>query len=400
MDSQGYCEAEFDAVRTEFERNFVQRNETGAACCTYYQGRKVVDLWAGQRAPGHDWQADTLALTFSVTKGMSAAAMVVAHSRGLFELDAPVAEYWPEFAQADKQQITVRQLLTHQAGLISVDEPLTVEKLADHDQLAEIVARQRPAWQPGTRHGYHTLTLGWYQSELLRRVDPRGRTLGQFFEDEIARPLGVQFYIGLPESVAENQLATTAGFHRFEILGHLGEMPVEMVLASLWPSSHVARSVNLLGLNNPALIGGPAFRRVEIPAANGFGQARAIAKIYSVLAGDCTELRLSANTRRELVAAATRPSGGSKDTVLKLDTRYGFGFSRPSSGMRFGSDSSAFGCPGAGGCFGMADPAAHLSFAYVTNKMGFRLFDDPRERACREACYSCLAALRGRKRAA
>src|SRR5947209_10669196 len=140
MDIGGNCQPEFDAVRAEFERNFVQRNEAGAACCVFHQGKKVVDLWGGERSPGREWQANTLALTFSVTKGMSAAAMVVAHSRGLFDLDAPVAEYWPEFAQAGKERITVRQLLAHQAGLISLDEPLTTEILADHDRLAEILA--------------------------------------------------------------------------------------------------------------------------------------------------------------------------------------------------------------------------------------------------------------------
>ncbi len=400
MHISGYCEPEFEPVQIEFERNFAQRNETGAACCVFYRGQKVVDLWGGQRSPGNDWQADTLALTFSVTKGMAAAAMVIAHSRGLFELDAPVAEYWPEFAQAGKERITVRQLLAHQAGLISLDESLTIEILADHDRLADTLARQKPAWQPGTRHGYHTLTLGWYQSELLRRVDPQGRTIGQFFQEEIADPLGLHFYIGLPPHVAEDQLAFTAGFHRLELLRHLGDMPIAMVLAGLWPSSLVARSVNLLRLNNPAHLGSPEYRRLEIPAANGFGQARAIAKIYSVLAGEGHELGISSDTRRELFAPATTPFSESTDTVLKIDTKYGFGFSRPSLAMKFGSSASAFGCPGAGGCFGMADPTEQLSFAYVTNKMGFHLFDDPRERACRDACYSCLSARRNVKHAA
>jgi CubicO group peptidase (beta-lactamase class C family) len=173
-----------------------------------------------------------------------------------------------------------------------------------------------------------------------------------------------------------------------------------MVLAGLWPCSLVARSVNILRLNNPAGLGSPEYRRVEIPAANGFGQARAIAKIYSVLAGDGRELGISSTTRRELFAPAKAPSTGTTDAVLKIDMNYGFGFSRPSLAMKFGSDSSAFGCPGAGGCFGMADPAQQIGFAYVTNKMGFCLFDDPRERACRLACYRSLAALRQIKRAA
>src|SRR6185503_15537014 len=144
MHIEGHCEPDFRPVRTAFERNFAQRNETGAACCVFYQGRNVVDLWGGERSPNHAWQADTLALTFSVTKGMAAAAMVVAHSRGLFELDAPVARYWPEFAQAGKNRITVRQLLSHQAGLISVDEPLTAPLLSDRDRLAQLLARQQP----------------------------------------------------------------------------------------------------------------------------------------------------------------------------------------------------------------------------------------------------------------
>jgi len=396
----GYCSPEFEAVRREFERNFAHRGERGAACSIYHHGNKVVDLWGGEGSPGTPWQEDTLCLTFSVTKGMAAAAMVVAHSRGLFELDVPVAHYWPQFAQGGKGSITVRQLLTHQAGLIAVDEPLTVQKLSDHDRLARLLARQIPAWQPGDLHGYHTLTLGWYQSELLRRVDPQQRTIGQFFQDEIARPLGVQFYIGLPSGIAEDQLAVTAGFHRLEMLKHLGELPIGMLLAGIWPTSLAARSVNILRLNNPAHIGSPEYRRLEIPAANGFGQARALAKIYSVLAGDGHELGVSPATRHELISPATTPRFRSRDVVLKIDTKYGLGFSRPSSAMRFGSDASAFGCPGAGGCFAMADPTEALGFAYVTNQMGFRLFDDPRERACREACYASLAPLRETKRAA
>jgi CubicO group peptidase (beta-lactamase class C family) len=397
---EGFCSSEFNAVRLEFERNFMHRNEQGAACSIYHRGEKVADLWGGQKSTGNAWKEDTLALTFSVTKGMSAAALVVAHSRGLFDLDAPVALYWPEFAQAGKERISVRQLLTHQAGLISIDESLSGQKLADHVRLAHILARQKPAWTPGARHGYHTLTLGWYQSELLRRIDPQCRTIGQYFHDEIARPLDVQFYIGLPTYIADEQLAANDGFHRLAALRHLGEMPVAMVLAALWPSSLVARSVNILRLENPAQIGNAEYRRVEIPAANGFGQARAIARIYSVLAGDGHQLGISTATQRELFAPAVAPRFGSRDAVLKIDTNYGFGFSRPSSAMRFGSDASAFGCPGAGGCFGMADPTEQLGFAYVTNKMGFHLFDDPRERACRDACYASIAALKGTTRAA
>ncbi|MFV1967723.1 MAG: serine hydrolase domain-containing protein, partial [Pirellulaceae bacterium] len=330
-------------------------------------------------------------------KGMAAAATAVPHSRGLFELDEAVATYWPEFAQFGKGDITVRQLLTHQAGLISIGGPIDAQTLGDHDLMAEIIARQKPAWRPGIRHGYHTLTLGWYQSELIRRVDPQHRSLGVFFQDEVARPLGVDFFIGLPASVTEERIAKIEGFHRVELLRHFDKLPVAMILAGIWPKSLVAKSVRCLGINNPAGIGDPEYRGVEIPSANGIGEARALAKIYGILACGGRALGITARTMQELVAPALASPLGTRDAILKIDTRYGFGFSRPSRAMQFGADHSAFGSPGAGGSFAMADPKEELGFAYLTNKMGFRLFDDPREKAVRDACYDSLAAIRSHR---
>lgn len=392
----------FQRVRDEFERNFRERGEQGAACAVHYRGQKVVDLWGGfqcakSRQP---WAPNTLCLTFSVSKGMAAAAMAVAHSRGLFELDQPIARYWPEFAVQGKAAITVRQLLSHQAGLISVDRFLNATALADHDHLAEILAEQRPQWTPGERHGYHTLTLGWYQSELIRRTDPQQRSLGKFFQDEIATPLGIEFYIGLPSTVDTSRISNVKGFHRLAILGHLNELPPKMVLSGIWPRSLVAKSVKTLRVENPARIGGPEYRVVEIPSANGIGQARAVAKVYDVLARGGKELGVTAETYQELIAPAVAPRRGLYDAILKIPTNYRFGFSRPSTGFRFGSGSDAFGCPGAGGAFGMSDPTAELSFAYLTNKMSFRIFDDPREKAVRQACYASVAAIHGRSAAA
>lgn len=386
----------FNQVREEFERNFRRRGEQGAACTVFHRGEKVVDLWGGFQCPKSrkPWARNTLSLAFSVTKGMAAAAMAVAHSRGLFDLDEPVASYWPEFAQQGKQAITVRQLLSHQAGLIWVDRFLNATTLADHDQLAEILAAQAPQWRPGDQHGYHTLTLGWYQSELIRRTDPQRRTLGQFFQDEIAKPLAIEFYIGLPSTVSTSRISNIKGFHRLAILGHLNQLPPRMVLAGIWPRSLVAKSVKTLRVDNPARIGGPDYRMVEIPSANGIGQAHAVAKVYDVLSRGGKELDISPETYRELIAPAAAPQNGLLDAILKIPTRYRFGFSRPSDGFQFGSDAAAFGCPGAGGSFGMADPTAELSFAYLTNKMSFRIFDDPREKAVRQACYACVAALR------
>ena len=324
--------------------------------------------------------------------------MTVAHARGLFDLDERVATYWPEFAAAGKREITVRQLLSHQAGLVGLDCRLDADIIAEHDRMAEILARQPTAWAPGDVHGYHTLTLGWYQNELIRRVDPRGRSLGAYFRDEIARPLDVEFHIGLPSSVPDDQVATVKGYRRIALLGNLNKLPPRMILSGMWPQSLVAKSVRCLGIDNPASVGDPEFRRVEIPSANGIGQARAIARIYEALASGGRELGLPPETYRELVAPARAPRKGTQDAILKIDTRYHMGFSRPSRHMPFGASSSAFGCPGAGGTFAMGDPDEGLGLAYVTNQMGFQLFDDPREKAVRDACYESLAALGVRER--
>ena len=192
----------FGAVADAFRSNFRTRREVGAAIAVYLDGRKVVDLWGGwrDRQRARRWEADTLVPVFSTTKGMSAAAMAVAHSRGQFELDEPVARYWPEFAQCGKERVTVRQLLAHEAGLAVIDQPLDLATIADADSLGAILAAQAPKWPPGTAHGYHAQTLGWYESQLLRRVDPAGRSIGAFFADEVAAPLGAQFFIGVTET--------------------------------------------------------------------------------------------------------------------------------------------------------------------------------------------------------
>jgi len=392
----------FERVREAFEANFRFRGEQGAACAIYHRGRLVVDLWGGRRChrTAEPWTDETLSLAFSVTKGMAAAAMALAHSRGWYELDAPVAEYWPEFAVGGKAAITIRELLSHQAGLVSIGQRLSPKIISDHDHMARLIAAQKPAWLPGTRHGYHTLTLGWYQNELIRRLDPRGRSLGQFFQDEIATPLDAEFYIGLPPSIEDHRIGQTRGFRRVQLLANLDQLPWKMVLAGIWPRSVVARSVDFLRVDNPATLCSREFREVEIPSAGGFGQARAVAKIYDALARCDQRLGFSATTLDELTAPTIAPPAGDRDAVLKIATRYAMGFSRPSDGFRFGSDDRTFGCPGAGGSFGMADPSAELSYAYLTNAMSFRIFDDPRERAVREVCYDCIGSLPPRALAA
>ncbi|MGO8946361.1 MAG: serine hydrolase domain-containing protein [Ktedonobacterales bacterium] len=384
----------FEPVREEFQRNFAQRGELGAACAVYYRGEKVVDLWGGIRnnVTGEPWEEDTLVLVFSSTKGMSSMGVAVAHSRGLFSYDERVATYWPEFAQAGKEQVTVRQLLSHQAGVCAIDEPLDIEQLADPDQVARAIAKQKPAWEPGTRHGYHAISLGWYESELIRRVDPKHRTIGQFFQDEVARPLQVEFYIGLPEDIPQARIARIAPYPRWQLLFNMNKMPRPFVLAFMNPRSITARS-----FDNPKLLGqgasynDPRVQRLELPASNGIGQVRDMAKAYGEFATGGQRLGLREETFNAMKQPAAPPRDGLLDMVLRVETIFSLGYAKPFPAFRFGLGEEAFGTPGAGGSFCFADPAAQIGFAYGMNKMGFYLWDDPREKSLRDAVYRCIA---------
>src|SRR5690349_15526202 len=202
----------FEGVRQAFAGNFAHRGELGGACCAFVGGEQVADLWGGIRnkATGEPWQQDTMVIVYSATKGLAAMTLALAHSRGWLDYEERVATYWPEFGQQGKHTITVRQLLAHQAGLFAFDESLDRDLVADLDRLAIVLARQKPAWPPGTRQAYHAISLGFYEGELLRRVDPRHRSLGQFFQEEIATPLALEVYIRLPESIPNARLATLA----------------------------------------------------------------------------------------------------------------------------------------------------------------------------------------------
>lgn len=284
---QGDVDEGYGAVADAFRANFDAGEEIGAACAVYRNGRKVVDLWGGY-ADGHTgrpWRDDTMVVVFSTTKGMAGAAMAVAHSRGLFELDEPVVTYWPEFAQNGKAAVTVRQLLAHQAGLPVCRRRIRLATAADHERLGEILAAQRPIWEPGTRHGYHSVTLAWYESQLLSRVDPAGRTIGRFFADEVAAPLSASFHIGLPNDVPDERVASIHAFRPWELLFNLDKMPTRMVLSFFNPRGVLSRSMRLV----PELMKPDAFNRrdvlaMELPSVNGIGEARAIARIYGDMA--------------------------------------------------------------------------------------------------------------------
>ena len=387
----------YGKVADAFRRNLGSGQEVGAAVAVYRDGRKVVDLWGGYRngttrAP---WERDTIVNVFSTTKGIASLAVAVAASRGLIDYDAKMADYWPEFAQADKGAITVRQLLGHQAGLVAIKPPLTLSEIADPAQLSAKIAMQAPAWPPGTRHGYHAITLGWYQSELIRRVDPQGRTLGRYFANEIAEPLELDFYIGLPDSVDRNRVAHLKAFSRTDLLRHPTAMPPLFAAALLNPSSLAARAfVTAAGVKEAEDFNRDELRTVEMPSTNGTGTARSIAKLYGTAAINDSTLGLSSTVRDALEGPAVPPTGGLRDKVMQLDISYSLGFGKPTSKFVFGSSDRAYGWPGAGGSFGFADPDTGIGFGYVMNNMGMHAFSDPRELSLRQALFRDVVGAR------
>jgi CubicO group peptidase (beta-lactamase class C family) len=388
----GFVNPGYEAVREAFVDNFTRRHEIGAACCVYHKGEKVLDLWGGVRnkATGEPWERDTKALVYSATKGLSAMTLAVAHSRGWLSYDERVCKYWPEFSQNGKERITVRQLLAHQAGLFALDVPLDKSLVADLDRLAMVLARQRPAWEPGTRQAYHAVTLGFYEGELLRRVDPKHRSLGQFFQEEIATPLRLDFYIRLPESIPDSQLAPLVDPSPFEMLFGF---PLRMTPAVWNPRSKIRRALIGSELAHDKDCIYP--RNLEIPAGGGVGTARSLAHAYSVFATGGKELGLRPETLQELTAPAVPSRHGFYDECIKGEAEFLLGFMKPNRGFPFGSTSS-FGHPGAGGSFGFADPDAQVGYGYIPNRKSTTMGGDPRDVALRRALYSATPIAQSR----
>jgi CubicO group peptidase (beta-lactamase class C family) len=389
---EGHVSRGFEAVREAFAENFARRGELGGACCVYHQGEKVVDLWGGIRnkQTGEPWERDTMVVVHSATKGLAAMTLALAHSRGWLDYEERVATYWPEFAQQGKEKITVRQLLAHQAGLFAFDEPVDRSVVADLDRLAVVLARQTPAWEPGTRQAYHALTLGFHEGELMRRVDPRHRSLGQFFQDEIASPLGEDVYIRVPEEIPNARFATLSAPSRLRMLTGF---PLRFTLEAMNRHSNIYRAL----VTNPGaaiyLDGQRVYaRNFEVPSGGGVGTARGIAHAYGALVAGGRGLALRQETVDLLAAPAIPPTWGFYDECMKADgMQFSLGFMKSTPTWPFGGARS-FGSPGAGGSLGFADPDARVGYGYVTSQMGTTLTGDPRDVALRNALY---AAIRG-----
>ncbi|MFD7957963.1 serine hydrolase domain-containing protein [Streptomyces ardesiacus] len=393
MDVHGTVAGGFEPVRDAFVRNFTALGERGAAVAVYRDGRKVVDLWAGTRdvdgtAP---WRRGTAQVVRSATKGVAAAVPLLLHRRGELDLDAPVGEYWPEFKAHGKERVLVRHVLNHRAGLPVLDRPLTPEDVLDPLRGPAAVAAQAPVWEPGTDHGYHALTYGWLLDELVRRVNG-GRGAGEWIADEIAGPLGLDLWVGLP---AAEEAAGRAGR-----VGRLEEPEPSANGPRLRPKRAVTEAYgdpDSLTRRAFAAItpfpdqNDPVYRAAALPAANGIATADGLARFYAALIGEVDgvtrSVRLFDPATTELARA--EESAG-PDRVLVVNTRFGLGYMLHGSASPFLSAGS-FGHPGRGGSLGFADPEAGIALGYVTNGFRKTVTADPRAQALVRAVRASLA---------
>jgi CubicO group peptidase (beta-lactamase class C family) len=378
----GHCDERFARVKAVFRAGFESGTEVGAAVSVVVDGESVVDLWAGwmDAARTRPWQRDTLVNVFSTTKGMTALCAHRLVDEGRLDLDAPVASYWPEFAAAGKEEVSVRQLLSHQAGLCALREILPADRFYDWNAMTRALAAETPWWQPGTRHGYHALTFGWLVGELVRRVT--GQSLGTYFRKEVAEPLGADFYIGFGEELDDRVAELIQG----PIHMDQGPSFIETILKD--PQGMVAKA-----FLNPPLLGdvpmSSRWRRAEIPAANGHGSAAALATIYGALAVggfDGVQLLSRAGIERAREVQVYGP-----DAVIPLVTKIANGFMLAPAEEPCGRNPQAFNHAGAGGSLGYCDPENRMGFGYVMNHMHFGAWlVDPRARALVDAAYEAL----------
>ena len=378
---EGTCDPGFEAVREAFAANFVDPGEIGAAVSVVVDGRPAVDLWGGLADAHTDrrWEQSTPVLVYSATKGPTAVCALLLWEGGRLDLDAPVAEVWPEFGGAGKAAVTTRHLLSHQAGLPVFDRPITFQDCHDHDLVAARLAAQTPRWEPGTAHGYHPLTFGWLVGEVVRRV--AGRSVGRMLAEDVAGPLGLDLWIGLPPEREPTVARLAAG--RFDLSGFEPGDPALAFAAAIMDIESLTFQAfaNPPGQLDVESFNAPELHQAEWPAANGIATARALARLYGELALDRV---LSAATLDE----ASRAQVSGPDRVLAIDTAFGLGFSL-SSAMSAHVPGS-FGHEGAGGSVAFADRGHGLGFAYVMNQLTASLGADRRSRRLVEAVYGCL----------
>lgn len=389
----GYVEPGFEGVREAFENNFVAHGEVGAATAVYVHGRKVVDLWGGTTEPDSDvpYDESTLQLIFSTTKGITAICANILAQRGELDVDAPVVEYWPEFAAGGKDKVPVRWLLCHKVGLPYVDTPLDLDQVLAWDPVVEALAAQTPLWEPGTAHGYHAVTYGWLVGEVIRRIT--GKSVGQFVAEELTAPLGLDLWIGLPD---DKQALVAPLTNRGPSSD--SALPGDRDLASLITEFLGADALLLKALDGvdglltqEGMFNRPEVRAAEMPAANGVSNARSLAKLYAAVIGEVEHdgQVIGPLLTEDQRAAALETQTSGPDRVLMFETLFGLGFMRSSIFSPYGTP-QGFGHSGAGGSMAFADPEAGVAFGYVMNRMLANLAGDPRTTGLVGAIYDAI----------
>lgn len=383
---QGFCHSRFQAVADEFERNFRERGEVGASVCLVHEGETLVDLWGGftDRERSAPWDRDTVSIVFSCTKGAVAICAHMLASRGLLDVEAPVAKYWPEFAVNGKEEVTVRMMLDHSAGVPAFRGSMKELGCTDWEYMIHRLEAEEPWWKPGIRNGYHMLSFGWTVGELVRRVS--GVSLGAFFQQEIAKPLGIDFWIGLPEEI-EPRVSPVIQYAR-----RSGDAATRFETAILGDSASLQAKALL---NNGGFdANSRACHAAEIGGGGGISNARGLAGLYAPLAsGGGVLVDATTLARMGEVSSATK-----EDATLLIGTRFALGFMKSIDNRRrpFGDPDSAilgsdaFGHVGAGGSIGFADPSAGFSFGYSMNQMGRGILLNNRGQSLVDAVYRCL----------
>lgn len=375
----GTVDAGFEPVRDVFTANFERWAEVGATCCVYLEGRPVVDLTGGRISPEADapYRPDTLQMVASATKGALAIVALRLAERGLLDLDAPVAAYWPEFAAAGKADVPVRWLLSHRVGLPKVDATFTLEQLLQWEPLVDALAAQAPVWAPGTDHGYHALTYGTLVGEVLARAT--GQSPGELIRTEIAEPLGIDFWVGLPAYLIDRVAPMLRSIR------DPGDKPDPLMLQLADPTS-LAYGAFFMDTEFMVSMNVPTLWQAQIPAANGMSNARSLARMYAACTGEVDGIRLLSP---ETLRAGVAPQSEGIDRVLTYQSRFGLGFQLPSASRPM-SGPNCFGHYGLGGSTGFADLERGFTFGYVVNQMRSASTPDPRSSALIEALLACL----------
>jgi CubicO group peptidase (beta-lactamase class C family) len=384
----GLVEPGFEAVRDAFAHNFAHGREIGSALCVHLGGRRVVDLCGGTFDEDGDrpYGPGALQLVFSSTKGATAVCANLLAQRGLLDVDAPVVSYWPEFAAAGKETLPVRFLLSHQAGLPAIDRRLSAEEMRAWDPVAGALAAQAPFWEPGTAHGYHALSYGYLVGEVVRRIS--GRSLGTYFAEEVAAPLGLEFFIGLPAEL-EDRVSPIVG-------ANFGAAASEN-MPSDYTKTLLARALNLGGaFRERDWMNRAEWHAAEVPGGNGITNATSLSRLYAGVIGPVEGFSSEPLLTREQVEKARTVLTSGRDQVFAsvgfpLRQKIGLGFWRSSPVTPFGGP-GAFGHGGAGGSYGFADPEHGLAVGYVMNKMSADALGDPRARPIVKAVYASIGA--------